>query len=130
RNITAQLESQAQIAQTRGFDLDDAIETDFVQTETLKPPLTMDDLDLVVHTPEALPPGIEMKPLGNREYSYLSPGMKQPIRVSTNVSYYEEHSDSVELWSPGNQVFPTPEVEADTSSVPEGISISRLLSGK
>ncbi len=130
RDLIARLESQAQLAQTRGFDLDDAIETDLVEPEVPTAPLTMDDLDLVISTPAALPPGIEVKPLGNREYSYLAPGMKEPLRVSTDVAFYEEHSDSVELWSPGSSVFPTPDFPADAAECNESRSISDLLSRK
>jgi hypothetical protein len=77
-----------------------------------------------------LPPGIEVKSLGNREYSYLAPGMKEPLRASTDVAYYEEHSESVELWSPGGSLFPTPDVPADAAEYRETASISDLLSKK
>ena len=130
RDLIARVESEARQAQTRGFDLDDAIDTDFVESEGPRAPLTMNDLDLVIGMPEAMPPGIEVKPLGNREYSYLAPGMKEALRVSTDVAYYEEHSDSVELWSPGSSVFPTPVLPADAEECAQGVSISDLLSRK
>ena len=38
--------------------------------------------------------------MGAREYSYLAPGMPERLRVTTDAAYYEQHSDSVELWSP------------------------------
>jgi hypothetical protein len=130
QELTARLESEAQLAETRGFDLDDAIDADVVEPEATHVPLTMDDLDLVIRTAEALPPGIEVKSLGNREYSYLAPGMKEPLRASTDVAYYEEHSESVELWSPGGSLFPTPDIPADAAEYTETASISDLLSKK
>jgi len=56
--------------------------------------------------------------------------MKEPLRVSTDVAFYEEHSDSVELWSPGSSVFPTPDFPADAAECNESRSISDLLSRK
>jgi len=36
----------------------------------------------------------------------LSTWFKEVIRVTTDAEYYAEHSDSVELWSPGSLVLP------------------------
>ena len=65
----------------------------------------MDDLDRVVSSPDLLPQGTEIQPLGHREYGLLAPGMTEPVRATTDPAYYEEHSESVELWSPGNPLF-------------------------
>lgn len=105
-NLTAKLESEAKAAATSGFDLDAAIDEDFTEPARPPSPLSLDDLDLVIRTPKALPPGIEIQSMGAREYSYLAPGMRERIRITTDASYYERHSDSVELWSPGNSIFP------------------------
>ena len=45
--------------------------------------------------------------MGRREYGVLKPGMKERVRVTTDPEYYEEHSESLELWSPGNSLFHT-----------------------
>lgn len=127
KNLTARIESQAQQARERGFDIDDSIEADVIEPERPPAPLTMDDLDLVIRTPEVLTPGIDVRPMGNREFSYYAPGMKEPIRVSTDVNFYQEHSDSVELWSPGNPLFPVPEVDRRDAKPPEELSVSKLL---
>ena len=31
---------------------------------------------------------------------------KDWIRISTNPTYYEQHAEAMELWSPGNPTFP------------------------
>jgi hypothetical protein len=56
-----------------------------------------------------LPPGIEVTSMGKQEYGFIQPGMNKAVRVSTDPAYYEQHADSVELWSPGNPTFPVPE---------------------
>ena len=43
------------------------------------------------------------------------------MRVTTNPEFYEQHAESVELWSQGNPTFPYPSdiplfVEAETPS--------------
>jgi hypothetical protein len=78
----------------------------------------LDDLDLVIRRPELLPPGIEVQSLATREYAYRTPGMREPVRVTTHAEYYEEHADSLELWSPGNSLFQP----ADVRAVSEGLS--------
>jgi hypothetical protein len=32
--------------------------------------------------------------------------MDVPVRVTTDPEYYEQHAESVELWSPGSPLFP------------------------
>jgi SNF2 family DNA or RNA helicase len=107
--LTARIESEAKTAETSGFDLDAAIDEDFTEPARPPSPLSLEDLDSVIRSSEALPPGIEVKPMGYREYSYIAPGMSEHVRVTTDATYYEHHSESVELWSPGNPLFPTPE---------------------
>ena len=59
--------------------------------------------------PDLLPPGVEVKSLGHSEYQYSMPGMKQPLRVTTNPEFFDEHAGSTELWSPGSPLFPAPD---------------------
>jgi len=86
----------------------------------------------MIRSSAVLPPGVEVKTMGAREYSYLSPGMREPIRVTTDADYYEQHADSVELWSTGSPLFPMVEIAADMSSspsdsYPSDMSVRELL---
>jgi SNF2 family DNA or RNA helicase len=114
--LTARIESEAKTAETSGFDLDAAIDEDFTEPARPPSPLSLRDLDSVIRSSDALPPGIEAKPMGTREYSYLAPGLSERLRVTTDAGYYEQHSDSVELWSPGNPLFPMPDETAHETS--------------
>jgi hypothetical protein len=62
-----------------------------------------------------------------REYAYQAPGMAKLVRVTTDIEFYEEHAESVELWSPGNPLFPEPEVIATVEELPPGESLHKLL---
>ena len=55
-----------------------------------------------------MPQGTQVRPLGAREYALRAPGMTPELRVTTDPDYYEEHTESVELWSPGNPVVQSP----------------------
>ena len=88
-------------------DLDAAGEEELRLPERPPSPVTLDDLDRLLRWPELLPPGWRVRLLGEREYALLRPGREGEVRVTTDPAYYDEHPDSVELWSPGGLLFPT-----------------------
>ena len=81
--------------------------------------MTMEYLDRVIRSSGLMPPGTEVEPLGHREYGLRAPGMREALRVTTDPAYYEEHAESVELWSPGNPLFQAPELVAVSEALPE-----------
>lgn len=70
----------------------------------------MDDLDRLIARPDPAPPGVEVQPMGRREYGLRAPGVTAPVRVTTDRAYHADNADSVEFRSPGNPLFqpPTP----------------------
>jgi hypothetical protein len=101
-----QLEAEADQAREGGFDIDAVTDADLTEPVLPPAPVTMDDLERVVSSSALRPPGIEVKPLGAREYAFREPGLAREVRISTNPAYYEQNADNVELWSPGNPTFP------------------------
>ena len=69
----------------------------------------MDDLDRVISSSDLMPPGTDIQLLAPREYGLLTPGMTERLRVTTDPEYFEEHAESVELWSLGKSLFNPPE---------------------
>lgn len=106
RLIVNDLEEDIRQAESRGFDLDTITEDDLEEPDRSDPIYDLAFLDALLKRPELLPPGIEIRALGNREYEYLAPGMIEPLRVTTDPSYYDDHPGSTELWAPGSPVFP------------------------
>lgn len=106
RAMVAEIEASADRAQQSGFDIDAVTETDLEEPPQPPSPLMMADLDRVISQPALLPPGLEAAPLGPREFRFRQPGLGREVRVSTDPVYYEQHADTVELWSPGNPTFP------------------------
>ena len=112
-----------------GFDIDAAVDTDVALPPRASSPVAMEDLDRVIASPDLMPPGADVQPLGRREYGLLAPGMTDRLRVTTDPAYYEEHSDSVELWSPGNPLFTPPEFVAPEEDFPPHTTLKKLLDG-
>ncbi|MFP5237646.1 MAG: SNF2-related protein [Acidobacteriota bacterium] len=118
---------QAVNAPRSGLDLDEMADSELDLHEQGRSPYTMEDLDRVLVSDGVLPPGIQVKGMGIGEYSYSWPGMKEPIRATTDSDYYAENPESVELWSPGSPVFPTPTDVAEDIQALAGSSINELL---
>lgn len=124
--IVSDIESALDEAGT-GLDLDAATDAGLELAPRRLPLYDFDDLDRVVTSESARPVGIHVNGMAQREYSYLAPGMSQPVRITTDPEFYQEHTESVELWSPGNPVFPMPEVLAGAEDLPPNCSVGKLL---
>ncbi len=124
--LTGELEQEAEQATREGFDLDAMLESDLQEPPLPTPKLSLRDLDMVLQHSDTLPVGLIVKKLQEGEYAYQAPGMANPVRITTRPGYFDEHSDSLELWSPGSPSFPIPEVAAVEQEL-TGISISTLL---
>ncbi len=126
-SIADRIRQQVSEVEQDGFDIDTALDTDPVMPVRAPSPVTLDDLDRVISDPDLMPPGTEVQPMRPREYSLLAPGMDEPVRVTTDAAYYEENSESMELWSPGNPVFTAPEMLADEEEPPACATLRALL---
>lgn len=124
--IVSDIESALDEAGT-GLDLDAATDAGLELAPRPKPLYDFDDLDRVVTSESARPVGIHVNGMAQREYSYSAPGMSQAVRITTDPEFYQEHAESVELWSPGNPVFPAPEIVAEAQNLPQDCSVGNLL---
>ena len=126
-SVTDAIERQARQAEAGGFDLDAALDADVTVPDRPPSPVTMEDLDRVLGSPGLMPPGADVQPLAPREYGLLAPGMGERLRVTTDPMYYEEHAESVELWSPGNPLFNAPELLAASETLPGKETLADVL---
>ncbi len=125
--IVDAIEREAGERQRAGFDIDAVTESDLAMPVRPRSTVTMDDLDRIIGSSELMPPGVEVRPMGPREYGLLAPGMSEPLRVTTAPEYFEEHADSVELWSPGNPLFVPPEFTASPEGYPPATTLKEIL---
>ena len=126
-NAVGDIEQQAREAEVRGFDIDVVTEEDLAMPGRPVSPVTMIDLDRIIGSSDLMPPGTDIQPMGRREYGLLAPGMTERLRVTTDPEYFEEHAESLELWSPGNPVFNPPEFLATSDELPPGGTLRDLL---
>lgn len=107
--LVSDLDQDVRDAEAAGFDLDEVTEADLEMPLRPRSLYDLDALDRLIRKTELLPPGVEVELLGPREYSLSMPGMSEPLRVTTDPAYFDEHPGSTELWSPGSPLFPAPE---------------------
>ena len=125
--VVGQLESEANESSSTGFDIDAVTEGDLAMPKRPRPLVTMDDLDRIIGSSNLTPPGVEIRPMGHREYGLSAPGMSAPLRVTTDPEYFEAHAESVEFWSPGNPLFVPPEVTGGPAEFPPGTTLRDIL---
>ncbi|QVL47545.1 MAG: hypothetical protein KFB96_17825 [Thiocapsa sp.] len=125
-NLVTDIAAEVESAEQSGFDLDEVTAADLDAPE--RPPARYDlaDLGALLARPDLLPPGVQTKVVGPRDWSWQAPGMPAAVRVTTDPDYYEQHPDSTELWSPGSPIFPVPEAVADSEEI-EGVDYRSLV---
>ena len=126
-NAVDDIEQQAREAEVRGFDIDAVTEEDLAMPVRPVSPVTMIDLDRIIGSSDLMPPGTVVQPMGRREYGLLAPGMTEHLRVTTDPEYFEEHAESLELWSPGNPLFKSPEFLAPSQDRSSGGTLKDIL---
>ena len=93
-----------------GLNLDDALQDlDSMRqvVNQLRPPLlSLKDLEAILMHPELLPPGCGAHRIGSRDFAWTQPGLQQDLRITCDPAYYDEHSESCELWVHGSSLFP------------------------
>jgi SNF2 family DNA or RNA helicase len=121
------VQSDIDQAEQTGFDIDEVTQTDLEEPYRPDSPLDMHDLDRVIQSVPALPPGITAEFMAKDQYAYSAPGMPEALRVTTDPEFYEEHAESVELWSPGSPLFPEQNVLDDVAGYVGVPSIRELI---
>ena len=128
--VVSGIEQQATESERSGFDIDAVTEEELTMPERPRSPVTMEDLDRVIGAPDLMPPGFDVQSMRNREYGLLAPGMTDRLRVTTDPGYFEEHAESMELWSPGNALFVPPEFEGRADEPPTSRRLKDILDGR
>ena len=125
--LVQSIERQIDEGESSGFDIDAVLDEELTMPVRPAPLITMNDLDRVIASPALMTQGTQVRPLGAREYALRAPGMDQEVRVTTDPDYYEEHAESVELWSPGNPTFTPPDQLAQTDTPATGKTLEHIL---
>ena len=126
-NAIDAIEQQARAAEGKGFDIDSVTDEDLAMPERVPSSVTMEDLDRMIGLSDLLPAGTDIQPMRRREYGLLAPGMTERLRVTTDPDYFEEHAESLELWSPGNPLFTHPEFMTQVDKPRPGKTLKDIL---
>ena len=110
QQLVSGLDTDVRTVEQQGFDLDAITEGELEEPARPAAYYDLDSLDELIRRPELLPPGVVAEPLGAREYRYSAPGLQEPMRVTTDPEYFDQHASSLELWSPGSPIFPRMEL--------------------
>ena len=127
KNIADSITQQVDQSESEGFDIDAVLDDEFVMPDRPPPAMTLHDLNRVMTREDLMPPATQVQAVGPRDYALSRPGMTKLIRVTTDPEHYEEHADSVELWSPGSPMFEAPEVLESTTEVAPATTLGNLL---
>jgi hypothetical protein len=119
-----QIGTEIDRAKEARFDLDEDTNIDFEAPPPPRSPLTLEDLRVVLGDRSLHPDDVAASSLSAVEKRYEMAGLPGQVRVTTDRKYYEEHPDSVELWSPGGAVFPGP---VEYSEPPKAKSLREIL---
>ena len=97
-------------AEVSVFDIDAVLCGDLTMQGWAQLPVTMDELERVLASPDLMPPGTDIQPMGHRGYRLLADGMADRLLVTTDATYYEESAESVEFWLLGKSAVQTAQV--------------------
>jgi superfamily II DNA or RNA helicase len=92
-------------AESEPFDLDDATRVALEDMPRSPPPYDLADLWRLLSRPELLPVNTAAKVVHLKEAFWDGAGSGATLRITTDPDYFEQHADSVELWSPGSPAF-------------------------
>jgi hypothetical protein len=111
QKVVAEVQADVDAAEAGGSDLDEITTSDLEEPARPAPLYDLEDLDRIISRSDLLPPDLDVTPLHGspRQFSYSRPGMREPIRVTTDPAFFGEHPENVELWSPGSPIFPEPD---------------------
>ena len=110
------LETEFSAEEGTPINLDDFSDEELTFPPRLGPALTLSDLKAVLDRPVLLPRGTEAVRLDTKDYRFTDGFLPQAVRVTVDREFYELHSESVELWTPGSPTFP--DLDAYRRTVP------------
>ena len=125
--LVQSIERQIEDGESSGFDIDEVLDEELTMPVRPAPLVTMNDLDGIIASPALMAPGTQVRPLGEREYALRALGIDEEVRVTTEAEYYDEHAESVELWSPGNPLFSGPSMAPTTTELGRYATLVTLL---
>lgn len=70
------------------------------------PTISVQTLLAALRNTRLLPAGYEVRPLNEHDFAVADPETRAPMRATLSRSFYAEHYDHTEFWTPGSPIFP------------------------
>ncbi len=125
--LVEDLRGEAAEAEESGFDLDKITEGSIEEKRRPDPPYGLQELAQILQRADIMPQGDQVEKLGPKDCALLRPGMTKSVRVTTDPEHFEEHAESLELWSPGSPLFPNPEDVRGAGQSPSTTEFQKAL---
>ena len=71
-----------------------------------RPSLSLDDLQAIVRRPQLLPQGYELTVLDGDDFAVEEPSSRRRRRATLSRSFYANHFEHTDFWTPGSAAFP------------------------
>ncbi|WP_419804998.1 helicase-related protein [Terriglobus sp.] len=115
--LVEDIERGAAQAEQATFDLDALLAADPPDGMHVQPLYDLGDLGGIINKHSVLIPEVRIDTRSDKEAFYQAAGMNAPARITVKPDYFDDHLEDVELWSPGNPLFPWEdhELSADTT---------------
>lgn len=91
--------------ETPNVDIDDLEDLDDMP-ELGWSPLSLEDLQNLANNPRLLPDGYIMKKLDEEDFAVEDPVSHRSIRATLSRSFYTNHFEHTDFWTPGSRIFP------------------------
>ncbi len=117
--IVEDIERGAAEAEQAAFDLDSLLAREPIDEVRVPPLYDLGDLRSVIKEHARLMPEVRIDARSDKEVFYQAAGMDTAARITVSPEYFDDHLEDVELWSPGNPLFPWEHKEPSPQSLLE-----------
>ena len=123
--VVAGIEEEIATRDAASFDLDSLVAAELETDQRPQSLYGLGDLRDVLSHHEMFIPEATLEETNSSEFQYVTPGTKK-LRITVSPEYYDAHTEDVELWSPGNPLFPDPMDLADREAAAQ-VTLASLI---
>ena len=123
--VVAGIEEEIATRDAASFDLDSLVAAELETDQRPQSLYGLGDLRDVLSHHEMFIPEATLEETNSSEFQYVTPGTKK-LRITVSPEYYDAHTEDLELWSPGNPLFPDPMDLADREAAAQ-VTLASLI---
>jgi len=105
QRLLADVDNLAEQDDTEGLDIDEVAAEALEMPSLPETSLSLEDIDRVMNRSDLRPAQVEWQVLDKSSYSLSMPGFPHAIRITTSGRTFDDHFESHDFLSPGNQIY-------------------------